>query len=175
MDFFTIPLIIPIAITLLACAVASWWVETPLRRAARDRDCPIQFTLADALCLLVCAQVVLGVLHWEGLCIGPKIVVSRDVFYLWLVLYVWWLLTRMLSRAGVHVVWQRCAVILGTAVTAIGCIAVGFAPCAVVDLFGNRPRVPHDVCVLVAAALAPGAIYGLGRLTRAIVASAAKE
>jgi hypothetical protein len=174
MDFFTIPLIIPLAIVLLAGVLAGWWMETPLRRAARDRNCPIQFTLADALCLLVCVQLTLGVLHWEGLCLGFKIDVVRDIYYLWLVPYVWWSVTRTLSRAGIHVVWQRCVVILGVAVTAVGCLAVGFAPCAVVDLFGKHPNLPHDICILLAAVLIAGIIYRLRFFTRAIVASVEK-
>jgi hypothetical protein len=175
MDFFTIPFIIPLSMAWLACGVAGWWLNGSLRRAGRDRNCPVQFTLADALCLLVVAQVVLGVLHWESLSLGVKFELPWDIIFLCGVLYLWWEMVRMLSRAGVRTVWQRCVVILGTLATAIGCFAVGFAPCAVVDLCGMQPNVPHDVCVLLAAVLLPAVIYRLGRFTRAIVASAAKE
>ena len=168
---------IAILIGLVAGAVASRWVMRPLERAAEERDCRVQFTLADILCLFLAMQLALGAFYWDwdasnGL--YQRVLVALLAFVV--VGGAWWGFVRMLSRAGVRLVWQRCLLMLIVfPVTAIGSLAVAFTPFAVVDLFMNKPNVLRDVCILLAAMVLPGVIYRLGHLTRAIVASAAKE
>jgi hypothetical protein len=178
MDFFSlsIPIVIPLGIAFIAAAVADRWVFGPLRRAAVERDYRVQFTLADVLCLFVAAQLALGTLHWETRDEGGQNLTVVFLFILLLVVFGWWQFVRMLSRAGVRVVWQRCVFMLvALPVTVLGSYAVAFAPFAVVDLFMNKPSVLRDACILLAAIVLPGVIYRLGRFTRAIVASAAKK
>ncbi len=156
-------------------AVASRWVLDPLDRAAKERSLRVQFTLADVFCLFIAMQLALGALYWNASnSLYEKVLVSVLIFVV--VGYAWWNFVRMLSQAGVRVVWQRCVLMLVVLpVTAIGSLAVGFVPFALVDLFMSGPSVFRDVCVLAAGILLPGVIYRLGRFTRAIVASATKE
>jgi hypothetical protein len=165
-------------IGLVAVAVAGRWVFGPLNRAAEARDCPVQFTLADVLCLFVAVQAALGSLLWKAREKGEQ---HRDIMVLGalitlLVTLGWWQFVRTLSRAGVRVIWQRCVLmIVVLPLTAIGGLAVAFVPFAVTDLFTSKPHVFRDVCILAAGILLPGAIYKLGLFTRAIVASTEKE
>ena len=52
----------------VASVAAAWaclnWVLGPLDRAAKNRQFPIQFGLADLLCLFVLIQLPVGILHW---------------------------------------------------------------------------------------------------------------
>jgi hypothetical protein len=77
-----------------------------------------------------------------------------------------------LSRAGINVVWQRCAILaigLPTVVAAIG--ALLFMPIAGFAMMtdGHDPR---GFWLIVATVAVIGVLYGLGRFTRAIVARA---
>jgi hypothetical protein len=156
-------------------AVASRWVLNPLEHAAEERNLRVQFTLADVFCLFVAMQLALGSLYWDSNNnLYQKVLVTVLIFVA--VGYAWWSFVRMLSRAGVRVVWHRCILMLVVLpVTAIGSLAVGFVPSALVDLFMSKPNILRDVCILAAGTLLPRVIYRLGYFTRAIVASATKE
>jgi hypothetical protein len=159
-------------IGMIAVGVAGRWVFGPLNRAAEERDCRIQFTIADVLCLFVATHFALSMLLWEAREKGEQ----RSNLWVVGVLITslaalgWWQFVRTLSRAGVRVVWQRCVLmIVVLPITAIGSFAVAFVPFAVIDLFASKPNILRDVCILVAGISLPGVIYRLGDFTRAIV------
>ena len=167
--------LIAFLIGMVAAAVAGRWVIGPLHRAAEERDYRIQFTVADVLCLFFAMQLVLGMVGWAARFNAFQNVLVY-VFYFVIVGFAWWQFVRMLSRAGVRVVWQRCFLMLIVVpITLIGAFAVAFAPFAAIDLFMRQPSALGDIAILLAAIPLPGVIYWLGRFTRAVVASATKE
>jgi hypothetical protein len=174
MSFPMVPVVIVIGG--VAAMVTSRWVFGPLDLAAEERDCPTQFMLADVLCVFVLVQFALGVVHWEARDTSFRDLIIADVALSLLVALGWWCFVQKLSRAGIRVVWQRCALLLFVLpITGISWFVITLLPFVAVDLFGNQRNVSHDVSVSLAAVLAPGIIYGLGRFTRAIVASAAEK
>ena len=161
---------------LLIMLVAGEWVFGPIKLAAEERSCRFQFTLADILCLFVFAHLALGMVSWEVQAEGGGSVVIADTIVGLVVVLGWWSFVRMLSRAGIRIVRQRCVLMLVVLpVSAIGSYAVAFIPFALVDLFTSRSNIFRDICILLAGSLLPFVIYRLGHFTRAIVASAAKE
>ena len=121
-------------VVILLIVICPWlalrWVLGPLDRAARNRSYPVQFSLADFLCLFVQAQLVLA---------GPALLFRTmevktsaamvSVLIVALVLVVWWTGVRTLSRAGVHGT-------LGRAFTLTIAIPFGFAGAAAIPLLG---------------------------------------
>ena len=83
--------------------LALHWVLGPLDRAAKNRRYPIQFSLADFLCLFVQVQLALAgpALLFRGM-EDKTPAVGASVAIVALVLLVWWTGVRTLSRAGVH-------------------------------------------------------------------------
>jgi hypothetical protein len=149
------------------------WVLEPLDRAARNRRFPVQFSLADLLCLFALVQLPLGVAHWViG---GPSInqsVLPVDLGIVMLATTVWWSGVRTLSRAGIHATWQRCMAL--TLAIPVG-FAGGFGLVAlhVVGLIRvASEKNPAGYWLLFAEVPLGSVIYGLGRFTRAIVAAA---
>ena len=176
MDFFTMPLFVPLTIMLVIGWVVRPWMFGPLENAAANKDGPVQFTLADALCLLVLLQITLSMLHWEGRNEGVRALLPTDVMLCVVIPIAWWSLVRMLSRAGIRATWQRCVVLaVVVPVTVIGAFAVAFVPSAILDLLGEHSNVSRDIRILSAGIVLPGVIYRLGHFTRAIAASAMKE
>jgi hypothetical protein len=176
MDFSHMPLFVPLTIMLVIGWVVRPWMFGPLEHAAADKHSPVQFTLADALCLLVLLQIASSMLHWEGRNEALTALLPSDIMFCVLIPIVWWSLVRMLSRAGIRATWQRCVVLaVVVPVTGIGVLAVAFVPSAVLDLFLDRSNVSRDIRILLAGVVLPGVIYRLGHFTRAIVASATEE
>ncbi|MGD0896875.1 MAG: hypothetical protein ABR915_03500 [Thermoguttaceae bacterium] len=150
------------------------WVIGPLDRAARNRRFPLQFSLADFLCLFVLVQLPLAAINWMARGGGPDqgpeavvLVVVAAVAGL-----IWWMGVQTLSRAGIHGVWQRCVVL--TVAVPVAFVA-GPATCILTPrglylLFGEQDLA--GCWMLLAVLLVACAVYGLGRLTRAIVAAA---
>ena len=154
-----------------------WWVLIPLDRAAKMRRCPTQFNLADIFCLFVLVQLLLGAIYWET---PTAEVVGSDSVVVAILLcamtLAWWIVVHRLSRAGVRIVWQRCVVLVVALPAAIGGgIALIGVPFAILDLFGDQHNRLTDACILLASVLLTGVVYGIGRFTRAIVATAVKE
>jgi hypothetical protein len=176
MDLLSILALIAVGISTALAAVGVWWVFGPLYRAAEERDCCVQFTLADVLCLFVLMQLTLGVVHWTARDATIGDLIAADVVCFLCVAFAWWTCVRMLSRAGVRVVWQRCVILLvAISVTGIGGFALAALPFAAISLFaGQRDRL-HDVSAIVGAILSAGVLYVLGCFTRGIVALAGKE
>jgi hypothetical protein len=153
------------------------WVLGPLDRAAKNRQFPIQFSLADLLCLFVLVQLPLGavhsVLHWVPR--GGEFhagVLVVDLVVALLAASVWWTYVRTLSRAGIHVVWHRCvALCIALPAAFVGSVAMIVLPLVAVGLLVGR-ETSTGLWMLLAVVAIGGALYGLGRFTRAIVAAA---
>jgi len=165
---FVLPLLVIIGFAAWACLN---WVLGPLDRAARNRQFPIQFGLADLLCLFVQVQLPVGSVHWalhNGLQEGVLVV---DVVLGAVATLVWWICVRTLSRAGIHVVWQRCVILtLAMPAAYVGTVAVIVLPFLAFGFFADQQRSTAGWLLLVEIPLA-GILYGLGRFTRAVVAS----
>jgi hypothetical protein len=154
---------------LTAFGLAIWaslsWVLGPLNRAAENRDFPIQYSLADLLCLFVLVQLPVGIVHWATLGSGERsLEVPGDVFFGLLAGLLWWNVARLLSRAGVHTVWQRCVALT----VVVPAIIVGPIVVMVIPIVAFNT----NLLWLLAELVVVWALYGLGRFTRAIVAAA---
>jgi hypothetical protein len=164
---------------LIALAVSIWpfrWVLGPVERAAKERGGSVQFNLADVLSLFVLIQLALGAVHWKPLEMRLGAMIVFDALLAGIVALIWWAYVRILSEAGIHVIWPRCVILVAALpiATAAG-LATLFLPFAVLDLFRSRDVAWHDAGVLTGAIVLGTVAYGLGHVTRAIVASAAKE
>jgi hypothetical protein len=137
-------------------------------RAAKNRRLPIQFGLADLLCLFVLVQLPVGIVHWVMRYTRVQSgALAADIMVSLMAALLWWNCTRMLSRAGVQTVWQRCVVLTVVLPGVIaGPVAVIVLPFAALD---GSPG-----WAILAEMLVIAILYGLGRFTRAIVASAEK-
>ena len=84
-----------------AIAFAAWaclnWVLGPLDRAAKNRRYPIQFALADLLCLFVLIQLPVGLIHWAARDVPRGRLVIFDVVLGVVATVVWWFCVRTLS------------------------------------------------------------------------------
>lgn len=161
----------------VVAAIIPRYIFGPLDRAARGRQRPVQFTLADFLCLFVLMQVAMGLGHswpdtrwtetgWIITCYG------------WFAFGLLWLgHVRKLSLAGVRNGWHRsaCLVLL---------IPLGFAAAIAVPLLsgwivialffpeGRAMGLPVLLLAILADVGLVAMAYGMGRFTRHIVAVA---
>lgn len=148
------------------------WVLGPLDRAAKNRRAPIQFGLADMLCLFVLIQLPIGGIHW--LVRGhydPQDAIVPDIIVALVATGVWWVCWRTMSRAGILVAWQRMlvlAILLPGGY--VGSIALAVLPIAACALFCNGEPTTAWVLVTIELIL-PVILYIFGRITRLIVAS----
>ena len=172
-------------VMVVAAILSPWlavnWVLGPLDRAAKNRRYPIQFTLADFLCLFVQIQTLARVaghaLPDDGGQVGlhrhrdrsrgpdaPRLVDRRTT----------------LSRAGIHNTLGRALTLTigipfgyagSLAIPAIGLttLAMLFEP---VSPWRHRPDYPMAALLFLAEAAIILAVVGLGFLTRRILASA---
>jgi len=118
---YVVLIVVVVALSVFVPWFALRWVLGPLDRAAKNKSYPVQFTLADFLCLFVEAQLTLA---------GPSLAFRTSQVKSWAivtsavlmatVLLVWWTGVRTLSRAGVHGTASR-------AFTLIAAIPFGFA------------------------------------------------
>lgn len=150
------------------------WVLGPLDRAAKNQPYPVQFTLADFLCLFVEVQLTLagpslafGTMQDKSPAIGVTVALTATV------LLVWWTGVRTLSRAGVHGT-------AGRAFTLIAAIPLGFAAAIALPLLAiaiglsfvePRSEIPAALLGLIGIALVL-LVAGLGFAIRRILASA---
>jgi hypothetical protein len=147
------------------------WVLGPLDRAAKNRRYPIQFGLADLLCLFVLVQPIIGLLHWASRDDPNHGVVILDVLFGAIIIVLWWFCVRTLSRAGIHVVWQRCTILTLVMPGAYaGSIAVIVLPFVSGSFFLDRHPATAGWLLLVEVALLI-ILYLFSRFTRAAVAS----
>ena len=152
------------------CLFGFHWALIPLDCAAKERGGAMQFNLADILCLFVPTQLLLGVVYWAmrhseshakewEWDIG--IVVAMGV--------IWWYLVRMLSRADIRVVWQRCVVLMVAPLLAFAGGAILNLPGWPLHLLGAHHTVAACGLLLVTAGLLGGTVYGFGRFVDRIV------
>ena len=161
-----IGIIVAIAFAARACLN---WVLGPLDRAAKNRQFPIQFGLADLLCLFVLIQLSIGFLQWMS---GDvEAVVVLDILLGVIVIVVWWKCVRTLSQAGIHGAWQRCFVLTlalpGAYVSSVALVVLPFF--AAYSFAAQQPSTA--VWLLVVEIILPLILYGLSHFTRAIVAA----
>jgi hypothetical protein len=159
-----------------AIGFAAWaclnWVLGPLDRAAKNRRYPIQFALADLLCLFVLIQLPIGLIHWAVQNAPRGGLVIFDVVLGAMITLLWWICLRTLSRAGIHVVWQRCLVLTLVMPGAyVGNIALIFLP-----FVAGKQLLEHELAtagwLLLVELILLFILYGFSRFTRSIVASA---
>ena len=150
----------------------------PLDRAAKNRRYPIQFSLADFLCLFVQVHIVLA---------GPTLLFRRmeeevpavaiSLATVAVVLFVWWTGVRTLSRAGVHGTVSR-------AITLTVAIPFGFAAAFAIPILalGIWVRLVYSASEMPDAALMGAVEIGLvalelalGFVTRRILAAANRQ
>jgi hypothetical protein len=164
----------------------------PLVRAAKSRQCAVQFHLVDFLCLpwlFVLIPLPIGQILWSTYHneyqyhLTSGMIFVLDALLVVAAVAIWWNCARTLSRAGICMVWKRCVVLaVALPVAIVGSIAVpvlfftAFFPSVQACLF---PSVDQDnfprVWLLLAEIPVIGVLYCFSRLTRAIVASAEKE
>jgi hypothetical protein len=152
------------------------WALGPLDRAAKNRQFPIQFGLADLLCLFVLVQLPVGILHWATRDSAfPARAWVMDIVLGGIATVTWWTCVRTLSRAGIQVVWQRCVVLtVILPCSYVGSISVIALPIVATDLLAEQQSSVGSL-LLLAEIAAAAILYGLGRFTRVIVASAKNE
>ncbi len=117
------------------------WVLRPLDQAGRRLQLPMQFTVADFLCLFFMLQLPMAFIHS-----GPVneesflLIVFLDVFVWGSIGTMWWISVRTLSRAGILSPWRRSVFLaIVVPVTIVGAIAVlGLVPTAIVISLDNR-------------------------------------
>jgi hypothetical protein len=63
-EFFAIPTPFVSIVIYGGCLIGFRWALEPLDCAAKERQCALQFNLADILCLFVPVQLSLGIGHW---------------------------------------------------------------------------------------------------------------
>jgi hypothetical protein len=155
------------------------WVLGPLDRAAKNRRYPIQFSLADFLCLFVQIQLLLA---WPALAFRESqdktAMACVTVLVVGLVLLIWWTGVHTLSRAGVHGTFGRAftltvSIPFGYAFS----IAIPMLPFVIFALFQER----HEPIVGLAGVLSLievaviVLVVVLGFVTRRILATALQE
>jgi hypothetical protein len=159
---------------MVAVLMSLSWVLGPLDLAAKNRRYPMQFGLADLLCLGVLIQVLVASLHWPSQGEANRPIIALDVLFGAVVTFLWWLAVRTLSRAGIHTVWQRCVILmLVMPVSYIGCVAIIVLPFVAASHLLDR-QLATAAWLLLAEVILIGVLYAFSRLTRAI-AAASKE
>jgi hypothetical protein len=161
--------------------VAAWsFVNSavgPLAEGARNRQCPVQFGLADLLCLFVLIQLPVGTIHWGFRdVLGARIIVL-DIVLAAFATSLWWTGVRTLSRAGVQVTWQRCIVLtLGLPAAYVSSVGLIVLPCwAAYFLMTGEAKPATVVWPLIVEVILPFILYALGRFNAAIVAAGKEE
>jgi hypothetical protein len=156
------------------------WVLGPLDRAAKNRDYPIQFSIADFLCLFVEVQLALS---------GPALLFRRiesremsfaiavALFTTALAILVWWSGVRTLSRAGVHGTFARAVTL--TIVMPFGfvsSIASAIIPFGILVSLGGAGKdlTVAGIFMLIEIPMVL-VVVGLGLITRRIAATAERQ
>jgi hypothetical protein len=151
-----------------------YWVLGPLERAAKGRRFTMQFSLADLFCLFVLVQLSLGAVHWAARANRepPMHMLVFDLIVAAVVVVVWWACLATLSPAGIDAVWHRCFVLcVALPLGLVGSFGIIVLPFAAFILLKEAHN-PVGYWLFLAEPLDGCVLYGLGRFTRVIVASA---
>lgn len=160
---------IPVAGMMLAA-----WVLRPVDRAARLRQAPPQFTLADFLCLFFLAALPTGCLRWLAGGTDNSGVGCFAVFAWTACGLLWWTAVQSLSRAGITDTWHRAAfvaLVVPTAVVtsvAVPLLTLLILAHAVGEMDFVRSGLERAVFADAGLVLAA---YGCGRYTRWLVSA----
>ncbi len=137
----------------------------------------LTFSLADFLYLFILVDLPMGGNHCcvptgDGVTGG---VIAADVLVVVLAALVWWTGVRTLSRAGIHGTWRRGFVLaVITPVGYAGSVIIGCLPFFIIGLWQENGNSPLAMKLTTAEIATCGAIYSLGHITRAVVASASR-
>ena len=149
------------------------WVLRPLEQAAKKSDCPTQFTLSDLLGLFFLMPVSMSLPYFGLPPLDPAIHPTVGIA-IWIGFgLLWWYGVRKLSRAGVRNPTHRILfLVLLIPFTLLGAVAFPFAAVSVVaTLYSPNPAEFAVACG--ATLLLISVFYGLGRLSRRLIASTA--
>lgn len=163
---------------IVGCPVAgiclAVWVLRPVDRAARLRQAPAQFTLADFLCLFYLAALPTGCLRWMAGGMGEGGVGCFAVFAWTACGLLWWTAVQTLSRAGITHTGHRAALLAFVVpTTVLGAVMIPVLTLLIVTDSGGGRVFPSAAALGLAilADLAAGAaVYGCGRYVRWLVA-----
>jgi hypothetical protein len=170
------------AVAVLALAIGRW-IFNPVERAARRRELPPQYSIADFLCLFFLIQLPMALVHGylggtESR--GPGSELARaapwvlDVFAWFACGMMWWLSIRTLSRAGIRNPWSRAIfLVVVVPVALVGALGIPMLSIAVLIGLHSWTPAPWIWWALVLLDLVfVGAVFGCGKYTRRIVAAA---
>ena len=164
-----------IALAVIAIWRSAVWVLGPLDQAARNRWHPVQFSLADFLCLFILVDLPMGGIHYcvpqgDGVTGG---VIAADVVVVVLAALVWWTGVRTLSRAGIMAP-GGAGFVLAVVIPVgyAGSCIIGCLPFFIIGRWLDNGDSPLAMKLTVAEIATGGVLYGLGHITRAVVASA---
>ena len=158
---------------MITCVVFSAkWIMGPIVRAAKDRQYPPQFSVADFLCLLFLLQLSLALIHWG---LGAETPAgTRWAFegFAWTALAaLWWSGVRTLSCAGMHNPWLRCvflAIAIPVTLGVVMALPVLAVAVSIMILSGHSAG-SELAKALVATAGTLAVAFAMGRFTRWIL------
>ncbi len=166
------------ASVVLGCPIAgiclAAWVLRPVDRAARLRQAPAQFTLADVLCLFFLAALPTGCLRWMAGGMAEDGVGCFTVFAWTACGLLWWTAVQTLSRAGITHTGHRAALLtLVVPTTLLGAVMIPVLTLLIVSDSGGGRVFPSAVSLglaILADLAACAAAYGCGRYVRWLLA-----
>lgn len=175
-------LAVPLAGACLAMGIGLW-VFNPLERAARRRELPPQYSIADFLCLFFLIQLPMALVHGyfggaesrraadELDRVAPWIL---DAFAWFACGMMWWLSVRTLSRAGIRNPWSRAIfLVVVVPVALVGALGIPILSAVIVTDLGSLAPFSWWSLVLLLELALIAAVLGCGKYTRRIVAAAA--
>ena len=168
------------AVSIWLVVLIGTWVFRPVDRAAKNREHPPQFTIADFFCLFFILQLAMAIIHWQFGLVGEEAtmhyVYTFDAFAWFACGTLWIKSVHLMSRAGIqkpsHRVLFLAVIIPATLVGALGTpalliftlIAIFAKPSS--ESFYNLPILLAVLCLM------PPILYAAARSTRWIVAAA---
>ncbi|MBN2475151.1 MAG: hypothetical protein JXB62_11120 [Pirellulales bacterium] len=157
------------------------WILRPLDRAARSRQCPTQFSIADFLSLFVLVHLVTALAEAARAGVSEfGLSLALLYAYCWISCgTAWWMSVRTLSRAGVRHTWHRAVfLVLVLPMTFFGSIAAPGLVLALVavvaaGVIGQWEHwVLHTFLLCLAECGVVFALWLAGRFTRRMMAAA---
>ncbi len=176
-------LAVPAAVAVLALAIGRW-IFNPVEQAARKREFPPQYSIADFLCLFFLIQLPMALVHGYFGGGRSRFVVGElaraapwilDIFAWFACGMMWWLSVRTLSRAGVRNPRSRAIfLVVVVPVALVGALGIPIVSIAMVAGADSLPPPTLWGLSLLGVVLV-GAVVACGKYTRRIVAEEAKS